>query len=1475
MYVELCSYFMICMYILFTTGLQIKKKNHSFISNIQFNNIVHEQNISYLKKKQKNKEKYLAYWSERKRDHTRFKKHNRCIEQNGEAVCDNDKGDHFSGTELEEGEWEDHVDARLDNDHVDARLANEQCSGNRLELYEKLFNVEENSEYTVLSPKYNMNIYNILEKNYDEKENNKKIILKINNLNYEIDNKKIISNLNFELKKSECVGLIGNNGCGKTTLLNLIFENADNRSKNIIILNNQFKKENVEDVILNEDNICSLIKKNNFTVLYKILSYMANNSLNLSSLPTLIKNLKNLDLGQLDKNWLKNNNQLFFKNEVFYFKQNIHLLQNNDLTVFEKVLNFYQRTLQMYEVLMYIERSISIYNNDKRISQRNGKEEVGMSTMSEGVVSSNREEKNKLERNDSKSNGTNGSSSVSTDNFSSNSNSSNSNSSNSNSSNSSNSNSSSATYNSSDKEKGRKNSNPSDRSNGKLDHYNCSTTNLEKSSDTNNGKFTLCNGKNEMKLSKEEQDFINSKYFDCVLKLYMHEKEHVFKEINNIKMNFNKYVNILNLKNFVHVKMCHLSNGYIIRVYLLLLLLSNSKLLLIDEINNNLDIFNIFFIMNIFKYALKYKQIGIILASHDFFLVSKLCSSILDFNKIYGYDMDLNNMALLKKISKGSNTHRRRVDDTGGNYGIDASYNEVYNVHNTHNSHKSKTQGGSGAGNSKTQSTNLTYFKGNYVQYLNNMKILFDNKRKKKEELKKILDQLSANISKAKKKNKKEFMQQSLKKKEEELKLYQNIYDNFFDSKLNYQYMYYNLIYSKKNKNKNITNLVCANHTKENSSASLHKKERMSVQRNVQVETSMDGENTNARNTNDVFNNSLQFMKEVLHTNNPLNEGTGSMGASHIAEEEYRNRYKNDEANRSSSQLTRLTRFAGGDSKEMTDEDKIKYNERVEVEKMEHSEEQAVDDQEDIKSFMYGKMNDVEGNMNKNILIDMSRKIKNSELIETGEKYGTNNVTLYDFNNFSFYFLNKKNKKKKYIFKNMSLSINRGENVLLLGKNGIGKSTFFKILTNEYNLIVNENKDNFEDVWGKKKKKKKKSLYAYGDDNDNDMEEEKKDISTEIMEQNKMAYFEGTINCNFNNVLLTYFEQNMIKKLNLEINDYFKYIIERVRYQPVNFYDQCETEDLFNEHFFFYVLNKTKPFCNDVITNNIEEKIKALLKIFYIDSSTSIKEKSGGEKVRILFLSLFLKKSNLLLLDEINNNLDIYLKNLLLHFLNFIYEGNYILTTHDFYIIKNLTNVHKIIYIFDYLHTFTFYNVQDFIYNFYNFILTSFNILKYEQLVDANKKENEKNRQKGAFIVNSGVRNKSTIHPEQLFDSSRQTINNNNGNSNNDEISCTAKYDTDFLSNFYEKNANFSMQSIDQYVNRDNYEQHLYDSYDYEILKFLKAQYDKDRNERNSYEQINNVQEEIFEQPKANKKNFGGKGSSGKIKIKNWKRWRK
>jgi iron(III) transport system ATP-binding protein len=65
-----------------------------------------------------------------------------------------------------------------------------------------------------------------------------KEFLKITNLNYKIENKTILKNLNLSIAEGEFVAIMGPSGCGKTTLLRIISGLAKQTS-GVISVNNQ------------------------------------------------------------------------------------------------------------------------------------------------------------------------------------------------------------------------------------------------------------------------------------------------------------------------------------------------------------------------------------------------------------------------------------------------------------------------------------------------------------------------------------------------------------------------------------------------------------------------------------------------------------------------------------------------------------------------------------------------------------------------------------------------------------------------------------------------------------------------------------------------------------------------------------------------------------------------------------------------------------------------------------------------------------------------------------------------------------------------------------------------------------------------------------------------------------------------------------------------------------------------------------
>jgi ABC-type cobalamin/Fe3+-siderophores transport system ATPase subunit len=59
-------------------------------------------------------------------------------------------------------------------------------------------------------------------------------MLVVNNLSYGIKNKKLYDNANFVLNKEDHMGIVGQNGTGKTTLINILINRIEPNSGDII-----------------------------------------------------------------------------------------------------------------------------------------------------------------------------------------------------------------------------------------------------------------------------------------------------------------------------------------------------------------------------------------------------------------------------------------------------------------------------------------------------------------------------------------------------------------------------------------------------------------------------------------------------------------------------------------------------------------------------------------------------------------------------------------------------------------------------------------------------------------------------------------------------------------------------------------------------------------------------------------------------------------------------------------------------------------------------------------------------------------------------------------------------------------------------------------------------------------------------------------------------------------------------------------
>ncbi|CTQ40739.1 ATP-binding cassette, sub-family F, member 3 [Babesia microti strain RI] len=120
-------------------------------------------------------------------------------------------------------------------------------------------------------------------------------------------------------------------------------------------------------------------------------------------------------------------------------------------------------------------------------------------------------------------------------------------------------------------------------------------------------------------------------------------------------------------------------------------------------------------------------------------------------------------------------------------------------------------------------------------------------------------------------------------------------------------------------------------------------------------------------------------------------------------------------------------------------------------------------------------------------------------------------------------------------------------------------------------------------------------------------------------------------------------------------------------------------------------------------SSNVEGDLKQIMANFHIDdtiSNSMICKCSSGEKSRITLSLLFMRDCNLLVLDEPTNHLDTFLKSYLVFLLNNIFEGKFIIITHDEEFIKRL-NIHYVLYLLDKNTIYTIDRGTEFIRDYY------------------------------------------------------------------------------------------------------------------------------------------------------------------------------
>lgn len=218
----------------------------------------------------------------------------------------------------------------------------------------------------------------------------------------------------------------------------------------------------------------------------------------------------------------------------------------------------------------------------------------------------------------------------------------------------------------------------------------------------------------------------------------------------------------------------------------------------------------------------------------------------------------------------------------------------------------------------------------------------------------------------------------------------------------------------------------------------------------------------------------------------------------------------------------------------------------------------------------------------------------------------------------------KKTYGPKLIFDNVSFEINNKDRIALVGRNGTGKSTIFKIITG------NENYDSGE-------------LYV------------KKDLKIGYLEQ-EPDYGDKSVR----EVI------NLAKQEIFEINELISDIVERMTRETDSdiLMKLSEKYDrLLNE----YALCGGYEYESEVL------KVISGLKIpeSYLD--IPFKQLSGGEKTRVLLAKLLLGKPDILLLDEPTNHLDIESMEWLENYLQ-DYPGALFLVSHDRYFLDSVVN---------------------------------------------------------------------------------------------------------------------------------------------------------------------------------------------------------
>ncbi len=227
--------------------------------------------------------------------------------------------------------------------------------------------------------------------------------------------------------------------------------------------------------------------------------------------------------------------------------------------------------------------------------------------------------------------------------------------------------------------------------------------------------------------------------------------------------------------------------------------------------------------------------------------------------------------------------------------------------------------------------------------------------------------------------------------------------------------------------------------------------------------------------------------------------------------------------------------------------------------------------------------------------------------------------------------LSTKNIQKSYgidtILKNISFSVNEGEKVGLIGANGTGKSTLFKILTNQ---LEHDSGELFIE---------KGLVLGYLSQNLS------LDTSNTIYEE-LLSVFEELLNM-----------ENKLKGLEVIMSE--PYDLENEAYQTKVIKDYTTLTEIYN--------NKG----GYVYKGEINRVLKGL-GFLANDYKRHINILSGGQKSRVALCKLLLTKPDILLLDEPTNHLDLDAIEWLEDYLT-SYNGTIIVISHDRYFLDAVT----------------------------------------------------------------------------------------------------------------------------------------------------------------------------------------------------------